>query len=102
MSLYYKERNAEPEQKQKNREWSYIRRYGITLSEYDKMLSDQNGVCKICGSGDSKRSGQYLMVDHCHSTGKVRGLLCSPCNSALGLLGENISNFHNAINYLSA
>jgi hypothetical protein len=101
MSLYYKRRNATPELKQKQREWSYSRRYGITPAEYDQMLSNQNGVCKICGSKDSKKGGHRFMVDHCHTTGRVRGLLCGPCNSAIGLLGDNISTLQNAINYLS-
>ena len=101
MSAYSKERNSSPQQKDKHREWSYKRRYGITPSEYDRMLSNQNGVCKICGSKDSKKGDHRFMVDHCHTTGKVRGLLCAPCNSAIGLLGDNISTLQNAINYLS-
>ena len=101
MSLYYKRRNATPELKQKQREWSYRRRYGITPAEYDQMLSNQNGACKICGSKDSKKGDHRFMVDHCHTTGRVRGLLCGPCNSAIGLLGDNISTLQNAINYLS-
>jgi hypothetical protein len=101
ISEYYKERNYTPELKQKHREWSYKRRYGITPSDYDQMLSDQNGACKICGSKDSKKGDHRFMVDHCHTTGKVRGLLCGPCNSAIGLLGDNISTLQAAINYLS-
>jgi hypothetical protein len=100
-SAYCKERNSSPQQRDKNREWSYKRRYGITSSEYDRMLSNQNGVCKICGSKDSKKGGHRFTVDHCHTTGEVRGLLCGPCNLAIGLLGDNISTLQNAINYLS-
>ena len=101
MSIHNKERYSTPEHKQKARKWSYKRRYGITPTDYDLMLSDQNGVCKICGSKDSKKGDHRFMVDHCHTTGKVRGLLCGPCNSAIGLLGDNISTLQNAINYLT-
>jgi hypothetical protein len=68
--------------------------YGITLEEYNKM--DQN--CNICGASDEGR-GFNMNVDHCHDTGKVRGLLCNSCNRGLGLLGEN--NLEKAILYLN-
>jgi len=56
--------------------------YGITLEIYNQMLKAQGGVCAICHKEDSK--GNHLSVDHDHSTGKVRGLLCGRCNLALG------------------
>ena len=102
ISAYYKARNATTQQKEKNRAWSYQRKYGITPVQYDEMLAAQGGGCSICKSPESKRSGQRLMVDHDHKTGEVRGLLCNPCNAAIGLLGDNISTLQNAINYLSA
>lgn len=98
---YDRERNARPEQKVKQREWSYKRRYGISIEEYDRLAESQNHACKICGSTDSKRGNDFLMVDHNHKTGEVRGLLCSPCNAAIGLLGDNISRLQSAIMYLS-
>ena len=101
MSAYSKKRNATAEQKEKNRAWSYQRKYGITPSQYDAMLAAQNGCCAVCESPDSKRQDHRLMVDHDHQTGEVRGLLCNPCNVAIGLLGDNISTLQNAINYLS-
>jgi len=100
MSDYYKQKNATQEGRQKNRAWFYKRKYGITLEDYDAMLEKQGGCCAICKSETSKRN-DYFMVDHDHETGAVRGLLCSPCNSAIGLLGDNISTLQNAINYLS-
>lgn len=60
------------------------RKYGITLAEYDQMLEEQHGVCAICGGADP--SGRRLAVDHDHETGKVRGLLCTSCNTRLGFL----------------
>ena len=76
-------------------------RYGLSVDDYSEMLNKQNGGCAICGT--TKPGGRYdkLHVDHCHETGKVRGLLCHNCNRALGLLGDNISTLTNAINYLN-
>lgn len=64
-------------------------KYGISLDEYNKMFHEQGGVCNICErperivNGKSKKVAP-LAVDHCHDTGKVRGLLCFSCNIALG------------------
>ena len=101
MSAYYKERNSKPEQKARLRANSYKRRYNISIEDYNCLAESQNYACKICGSKDSRRGNSFLMVDHDHETGDVRGLLCSPCNSAIGLLGDNISHLESAINYLS-
>ena len=61
-------------------------RYGITLEDYDQMLEVQQGRCAVCSS---KPQMKRLAVDHNHSTGKVRGLLCDRCNRALGLLNDD-------------
>ena len=59
--------------------------YGISQSDYNKMINSQNGLCSICGSDDiGDKRNKYFHVDHCHETGKVRGLLCSRCNTKLG------------------
>lgn len=73
--------------------------YGISLEDYHRMLAEQGDCCKICGTHKDtvKRS---LCVDHCHTTGKVRGLLCDTCNRCLGLLKDNIDILKNAIEYL--
>lgn len=68
--------------------------YGISKADYDKMFIEQKGKCKICNNV------RKLSVDHDHDTLKVRGLLCSKCNIAIGLLEENISSLNNAIGYL--
>ncbi|ADF42419.1 endonuclease VII [Synechococcus phage S-CBS2] len=75
------------------------RDYGITLEQYEEMDQKQGGVCSICSSRPGSRR---LSVDHCHSTGKVRGLLCSNCNTAIGLLGDNRAILQAAITYLEA
>lgn len=74
------------------------RYYGITTDTYYSMLASQNGVCKICKSDCS--TGRELCVDHCHKTGKVRGLLCGKCNSGLGSFNDNEQLMLEAIKYL--
>lgn len=71
--------------------------YGITLEEYNRMLTAQNNVCAICKSAPDKIA---LAVDHCHSTGKIRGLLCANCNKILGHAKDNVVILREAINYL--
>ena len=58
--------------------------YGITLEDYNKLFDEQNGCCAICGKHQSEFK-RPLSVDHDHNTGKVRGLLCTPCNNGLGV-----------------
>ena len=98
--------------KERNRNWynaadhrrkALKKKYGISLEDYDKMLEEQEHGCKICGSKKSHmKHSDYLCVDHCHTTGKVRGLLCSKCNSAIGLLDEDTNRMRLAIQYLRA
>jgi len=88
-------RKANPE-KAKNSELKKM--YGITLEDYNKMSSSQKHVCKICG--DDEPYNTSLAVDHCHATGKVRGLLCSNCNRALGFMKDSVEILQNAIKYL--
>lgn len=84
---------------------SYLKRvYGISWNRYQELLSNQNNVCAICKEEgflmDPKRHKLKLVVDHCHSTGVVRGLLCHNCNRALGLLKDSKENLSSAIQYL--
>ncbi|MET8864678.1 endonuclease VII domain-containing protein [Nonomuraea sp. NPDC004580] len=85
------------------------RTFGITLEQYTEMLQAQNGACAICGDipipldeyrirkqGISTR----LAVDHCHETGRVRGLLCSPCNKGIGQLRDSPALVRKALAYL--
>ncbi len=77
----------------------YVKRYGITIDEYDTLLRSQNGVCAICSR--EPVDGQRLAVDHDHKTGKVRGLLCFKCNTGLGHLGDSLDTLKRAVDYLS-
>lgn len=66
---------------------SHLKRYGITHDDYNHMLEQQGGVCRACGTcypGNGK--SHYFDVDHCHTTGRVRALLCRTCNTTLGVL----------------
>jgi transcription elongation factor Elf1 len=73
--------------------------YGITLKQYELMLDKQKFKCAICGKHDEVE-GRRLAIDHCHTTGKVRGLLCGKCNRGLGLFYDNEELLQNAIKYL--
>lgn len=73
--------------------------YGITADEYDELSALQGHVCWVCGKKETTKDG-YLHVDHCHKTGKVRGLLCGLCNRGIGALGDSIELLEKAIEYL--
>lgn len=79
--------------------------FGITIEQYQKLRKKQNDVCAICGKKETvfdKRINQVrsLSVDHCHKTGKVRGLLCQNCNTAIGRWKDDIKIMKKAIKYL--
>lgn len=74
-------------------------RYNITIQEYKSMLSSQDGKCHICGIHHTELP-IALCIDHCHSTGQVRGLLCGKCNQGLGLFKDDIEALERAIQYL--
>lgn len=67
--------------------------YGITLEDYNRKLKEQNNKCDIC-KRDSAFFDKSLAVDHCHKTGKIRSLLCSNCNTALGTFEKYIEEFN--------
>lgn len=78
-------------------------RYGISKDTYEELLKNQNNCCAICKTknpSNKRKQTKYFCVDHCHKTGAVRGLLCSTCNSALGLLQDNTDIILSAFNYL--
>jgi hypothetical protein len=67
----------------RNREYALRKKFGIGQAEYDVMLEAQGGSCKICKTTDPG-SRKHFHIDHCHTTGKIRGLLCFRCNTKLG------------------
>jgi hypothetical protein len=75
------------------------KKYGITPEKYDEMLSEQDYRCYICHKHEDKLD-RSLAVDHCHKTGKVRGLLCGNCNRFLGQIDDNINTAERLLEYL--
>ena len=73
--------------------------YGITVEDYDAMYEAQQGYCDICKIHQSETPKKFH-VDHCHTTGKIRGLLCPECNHLLGRARDTRSILQNAISYL--
>lgn len=73
-----------------------LREYGLTAEGYKNLLDAQAGLCAICREGSEQR----LHVDHCHATGRVRGLLCFRCNATLGKVEDSVDLLHQMITYL--
>ncbi len=74
-------------------------KYGLSSEDYQKMIKEQDNVCKICGKPEAGYPGK-LSVDHNHETGKIRGLLCHGCNCGIGFLKEDPEILKRAIAYL--
>lgn len=91
----WREENATPEY---NRNRSLRHRYGIDAKRYDQMLDEQGGVCAICGG--TNPDGKRLSVDHDHSTGEVRKLLCLTCNWQVGFVENNPGHLEKLMKYL--
>lgn len=110
-TYYFKNKNKLKEQ-EKQRYYTkqaivkntiYIAKYSISLAEAVALLQKQENTCKICLTELSLDVGAENAghVDHCHTTGKIRGILCSKCNTGLGLFRDNVNNLQSAINYLN-
>ena len=111
-NLYYSERYAKDKPKYKARQKVYRknnpekvarsiknstlkRKYGLNLEDLERMKSEQGGLCAVVGCPNTAQ-----FVDHCHTTGAVRGLLCCGCNTALGMLNEDIGRIIGLAGYL--
>ncbi len=118
-NFYWKEqRSSFEDRKEYMREWHrqaraanpeyYLARglekkYGVTLEWYRERLAEQNSVCAICKQPETaviRGKVIAMTVDHCHNTGKARGLLCIKCNRGLGLFRDNVGILKSAIDYL--
>lgn len=101
---YKKWMEKQPEKFKRNIKNSNIKKlYGITYSEYEKMVLIQENKCAICGKEpDLKkyRACHSLAIDHCHKSGMVRGLLCNKCNRALGWFEDSSVILEKALKYL--
>jgi len=72
----------------------------LSVEEYEQMYAEAEGCCQVCGVSETELT-KRLAVDHCHSTGKVRGLLCSKCNTALGQLDDSLDKITALYSYLT-
>lgn len=77
-----------------------LRSYGLPKGRYKQILEIQNGCCAICKT-NTPAPKKTFCVDHCHKTGRVRGLLCHRCNTLLGHAKDNIQTLKNAITFLN-
>lgn len=93
-------KDKKPQFAKNNRSWVLKTKYGIDLTTYEEMETQQNGLCFLCEEPDVAVG--TLAVDHCHVSGKVRSLLCGNCNRALGLFKDNPQLLDKAANYLRA
>lgn len=82
------------------REYDLQRKYGLSLEQYNILLASQEFSCAICKTKIFKGKGKKLHVDHCHNTGKIRALLCNPCNVGLGAFTDSVSTLLSAADYL--
>lgn len=96
-----------PDRKQYSRDWQLKKKYGLEIGEFEAWWISFRGKCGIClrelkrseGKGNKTDS---VVVDHDHSTGKIRGLLCAACNTGLGMFRDNIINLEKAIKWLKS
>jgi len=91
----------------KSHAYTILHRFKMTANEYYELLEKQNYVCKICKKPETQikkkvNKVKMLSVDHCHVTGKIRGLLCHQCNVGLGAFKDSIENLECASEYLKA
>lgn len=84
------------EDSETRRGYMYKHRYKFSIADYNQMFEEQGEVCAIC----LKKVKYLLHVDHCHTTGIVRGLLCAPCNAYLGVIKDDLGVLQRAIEYL--
>lgn len=74
--------------------------YGISIEDYNRMYDEQQGKCMICNTPRVNGGKDGLVVDHCHTTGDVRGLLCPSCNTGIGHMKDDVQSLGRAIEYL--
>lgn len=93
------ELNTRPEVKEQMRANKLLAKYGMTITDFERLLAAQGHQCRICDRPHGE-NGKQLVVDHCHATGRVRGLLCGLCNTALGHFEDDPERMAKAIAYI--
>lgn len=77
-----------------------LKPFGMSVEMYDTILQSQGGLCAICRNPEKQSGKRRLSIEHCHATGKFRGLVCNSCNSILGNAKDSILVLESAIRYL--
>ncbi len=91
---------ANPEAARKAQRRNQVRRYGLTLDDFDSLVARQHNRCAICAMPGDQTTHGVLDVDHDHATGFVRGLICHNCNRAIGMMCDDAERLTAAANYL--
>jgi hypothetical protein len=94
------EYRSRPDVKARTRDRLLRAKYGVSAEEYDRILAQQGGTCAICSGSKRDSRSRELPVDHDHTTGSIRGILCDPCNRTLGLFGDDPGTLRAAARYL--
>jgi hypothetical protein len=94
-------RYQDPVRRRQKLNWEFKRRYGITLDEFEEIVAEQDGLCAIC-KREPVGEGNHgtLFQDHCHDLDLLRGAVCGPCNSGMGMFGDSIERLRAAADYL--
>ena len=93
---YYHNKNSRDGRRER-----LLSKHGLTIAQYQEMLEKQEYRCAICKRLEGERGRPKLVVDHNHSNGEVRGLLCDPCNRGIGMLLDDPEILQNAIDYIN-
>lgn len=91
---------ANPEEHRRKKDLQRCKKFNLDLEDYYKMKEIQNNKCYICGIDESENNNGILVIDHCHTTNKVRKLLCNPCNTLLGATKEDMKYIQKLIDYI--
>jgi hypothetical protein len=85
----------------RNRQYWLKHKYRVSVADMEALLEQQGWKCACCGTSSPAGKRDTFVVDHCHDTGAVRGLLCNNCNVGIGRLGDTLAGVMNAVRYLS-
>jgi hypothetical protein len=96
---HLQQKKENPNQSKNTKNEKLKLRYGLTYEDWEKIRTNENFSCMICGITEDEL-GKVLDVDHCHSSGKARGVLCNPCNTMLGRAKDNPEILKAAVKYL--
>jgi len=107
MSEYYHKKISKDIEKRRlsSRSTRLKSKYNITIEQYNQMLENQNHTCAICNKKETQRSNpkgniDNLRVDHCHTSGLIRGLLCSKCNFGIANFNDSLETITSALHYI--